>query len=124
MRQSILRVTRMTACGLLVAFPVHGRAVPQAAGITATSQQVAYGVALYKQRCGACHNTPSRSLDEAPLLAGSAFAQKWLSRPAVLFQKIRYSMPQDNPGTLSDEEARALVAALASGSISGKAPAK
>jgi hypothetical protein len=42
----------------------------------------------------------------------------------VLFQKIRYSMPQDNPGTLSDEEARALVAALASGSISGKAPAK
>ncbi|MFT8855704.1 hypothetical protein HK27_14135 [Acetobacter orientalis] len=122
--QSILRFTQITVCGLLVVLPVQGRAAPQAAGSDAPSQQVVHGVALYKQRCGACHNTPSRSLDEAPLLAGPAFAQKWLARRAALFQKIRYSMPQDNPGTLSDEEAQALVAALASGYISGKAPAK
>jgi hypothetical protein len=63
-------------------------------------------------------------LDEAPQLAGPAFTKKWLTRPAALLRKIRYSMPQNNPGTLKDVEASALVAALASGQISGQAPVK
>lgn len=89
-----------------------------------STQQIDTGMALYAHRCGACHDVPSRSLDDAPPLVGSAFAQKWLKKPTALFDKIRYSMPQDNPGTLTDDEARSVVSALASGKISGKAPAK
>ncbi|GAN68625.1 c-type cytochrome [Acetobacter orleanensis] len=121
---AITYATRVLAFCLLSVLPVQGWGAEQTEGGTTAQQQVAQGIALYKQRCGVCHDVPSRSLDDAPRLAGRAFAHKWLTRPEALFLKIRYAMPQDNPGTLSDENAKALVAALSSGQISGKAPVK
>lgn len=122
--QTITSKTLALAVCLFSVLAVQGRAAEHTGAGSAAQQHVAQGVALYKQRCGACHDVPSRSLDEAPQLAGRVFARKWLTRPEALFRKIRYSMPQDNPGTLSDEDAKALVAALSSGQISGKAPVK
>ncbi|MDE7548336.1 cytochrome c [Acetobacter fabarum] len=121
---SVRQIALVVAYSLIMALPTYGWATTQPAVAILNPQQVAQGVVLYKQRCGACHDTPSRSLDEAPQLAGPAFARKWLTRPDALFRKIRYSMPQNNPGTLTDTEARALAAALASGQISGQAPVK
>lgn len=110
--------------GLLVAMPAAGHAAANSAAHTPLAQNGASGVALYAQHCGACHDVPSRSLDEAPPLVGPEFEAKWAKRPAALFKKIRFSMPQDNPGTLTDAQANALVAALLKHQISGKAPVK
>lgn len=119
------RIKSLTlALGVLAAVPTVGMAAQGAGASGSSSSQVAQGVALYNQRCGACHNVPSRSIDDAPLLVGPDFEHKWKARPQALFKKIRFSMPQNNPGTLTDDETKALMAALSSGQISGKAPKK
>ena len=43
--------------------------------------------------------------DDTPALAGEAFLSKWDGRTAGdLFDRIRSSMPDDNPGQLSNQQ--------------------
>ena len=51
--------------------------------------------------------------DDAVPLAGEAFLSNWDGRTAGdLFDKIRLSMPDDNPGSLSKESAADVLAYL------------
>lgn len=75
-----------------------------------TSAQAARGKTTYDMQCRACHGaTLGGGL--APPLSGAAFLAVWgRSSVADLVDKIHHTMPQNNPGTLSREQATDIVA--------------
>jgi mono/diheme cytochrome c family protein len=75
-----------------------------------TSAQAARGKTIYDMQCRACHGaTLGGGL--APPLSGAAFLAVWgRSSVADLVDKIHHTMPQNNPGTLSREQATDIVA--------------
>lgn len=95
-------------------------AVEHSAAGTFTEDQVARGKTVYESFCSACHTT-SFHTDEQ-------FRFNWFGRTAYdLFKTIRTTMPEDNPGGLSDDDYTRVVAyilklnGLASGSDSLRA---
>ena len=64
---------------------------------TYTAEQAARGAQVYQTTCARCH--PPGQLD------GEAFAIGWTDvRLSSLFSSVRNTMPQDKPGSLSDEQ--------------------
>jgi mono/diheme cytochrome c family protein len=67
-----------------------------------TDEQAKHGQALYAKECAACHGTELSGGEEAPPLSGEAFIANWNNLTVGdLFERIRVSMPEGNPGTLS-----------------------
>lgn len=80
-----------------------------------TVEQAKRGEAPYMKKCAACHvNDLTGGADEynpAPALVGAQFAENWNDMTlADLFTKIHTTMPQDDPGTLTPQEASDIVA--------------
>ena len=71
-----------------------------------TIEQAGQGKTVYEEKCGLCHGSmQSVTPDMAPLLNDYVFQTTWTDRSlAELFEIIRDTMPQDEPGTLSPEE--------------------
>lgn len=76
-----------------------------------TEAQVARGRAVYPGACGQCHGRrlngapDDPDMPSTPPLARARFLRTWEGRSlATLFEYTRATMPQDNPGTLADEE--------------------
>lgn len=70
-----------------------------------TKEQAERGHSLYDQHCEKCHGDSLEGGDEVPPLAGAQFLTEWDGLTVGdLFDRIRKSMPQDNPGRLSREE--------------------
>ena len=115
-------MTRLVQAALLAAFaaPVvwAAQAPPRSAkeGVY-TTEQAGRGKTSYDQKCASCHGSmASVTPDMAPLLNDSGFQNLWKERSlAQLFERIRETMPQDKPNTLSAEETAALVAYILSG---------
>jgi len=82
-----------------------------------TTEQAGRGKTAYDEKCASCHGSmASVTPDMAPLLNDSGFQNLWRQRSlAQMFSRIRETMPQDNPNTLSPEETAALVAYILSG---------
>ena len=82
-----------------------------------TTEQAGRGKSAYDEKCASCHGSmESVTPDMAPLLNDSGFQNQWRERSlAQLFGRIRETMPQDKPNTLSPEETAALVAYILSG---------
>ncbi len=76
-------------------------------GIALSAQDVARGGALYKQQCASCHGEDLKGRSGPPL-AGADFRSRWPS--SDLIDKIRNTMPQDNPGRLTGGQAADLAA--------------
>jgi mono/diheme cytochrome c family protein len=75
-----------------------------------SKEQATKGETLYNDQCARCHGTNASGAD-APALAGAEFAANWDALTVdQLFDRIRNTMPQDNPQTLSREDTAALVA--------------
>lgn len=74
--------------------------------------QAGRGTTLYRDTCASCHGeTLGGNL--APPLAGEAFTQGWSGRPLPeLVEKIQKTMPENEPGRLTQQEATDLVAFL------------
>lgn len=77
-----------------------------------TLDQAKRGEALYKQDCAACHGDSlegnaqterAQRLERVlPPLSGDVFKGNWNGRPlSDLFDKIRRTMPRDDPGTIT-----------------------
>lgn len=67
-----------------------------------TEAQAARGQDAFAQTCAACHGTGLTGNGEAPALVGGEFISNWAGLTAgELFDRIRTTMPQDNPGKLS-----------------------
>jgi mono/diheme cytochrome c family protein len=67
--------------------------------------QAKRGEALYQQYCSSCHGADMAGGEMAPGLAGGEFASNWNELTlGQLFERIRTSMPQNNPGSLSRQQ--------------------
>jgi mono/diheme cytochrome c family protein len=76
-----------------------------------TEEQAKRGHVAYVDACAKCHAVELMGDEDAPALTGEAFLSKWSGRTVGdLFDKIRLSMPDDSPGTLSKQEAADIVA--------------
>ena len=76
-----------------------------------TEAQAKRGQQLYQEECSSCHLESLGGADMAPALAGDAFLSQWNDLSVGdLFDRIRISMPQDKPATLSRQAYADLVA--------------
>ena len=97
---------------------------PVLSSLTFTEAQATQGESVYGTSCGRCHAGDLGGL-EGPPLKGSYFMSRWSDRPVFdLFDRTMTTMPQDNPGALSDGQYVALLAYMASanGLVAGDTP--
>jgi quinoprotein glucose dehydrogenase len=67
-----------------------------------TEEQARRGQALYGKECAACHGPDMSGGESAPALTGSGFMANWSGLTVGdLFERMRQSMPQDDPGRVS-----------------------
>ena len=80
-----------------------------------TDAQATRGEALWGEKCAKCHGA-DLSGGDAPSLVGSEFGANWddLSL-GDLADRLRISMPQDNPQSLSREQTADLIALILKG---------
>jgi len=78
-----------------------------------TAAQASRGDSLYKVTCIKCHGATLSGGDEGSPLVGSAFLGNWRDLTLdQLFDKIRTSMPPDNPKSIATRDVADLVAYL------------
>ena len=76
-----------------------------------TDAQVKKGNEVYQQQCASCHDAQLAGSGTAPALAGTDFSANWKDETVgSLFERIRATMPADNPGSLSRAQVSELVA--------------
>jgi len=67
-----------------------------------TEEQAKRGSDVYAEKCAMCHGDSLGGVESAPALTGPQFYATWEGENLnSLFERIRMSMPQDNPGSLS-----------------------
>jgi mono/diheme cytochrome c family protein len=67
-----------------------------------TTAQAARGEAVYSEACASCHGPNLSGSEMAPGLTGGEFIANWNDLTlADLFERMRTSMPQNSPGSLS-----------------------
>ncbi len=70
-----------------------------------TKEQAARGEELYVDHCASCHGQALNGGEMAPALVGGEFTANWNDLSlGDLFERMRISMPQDNPGSLSRQQ--------------------
>ena len=70
-----------------------------------TEEQAKRGAPLYSEQCASCHGPELMGGEMAPPLATGDFLSGWDSLTmGDLFERIRISMPQNNPGSLSGQQ--------------------
>lgn len=70
-----------------------------------TEQQANRGKPMYARECAKCHGDELTGGEEAPPLSGDAFLSNWNGLTVGdLFDRIRKSMPQQAPGSLSRQQ--------------------
>jgi mono/diheme cytochrome c family protein len=80
-----------------------------------TDAQATRGEKLWGEQCAKCHG-PDLSGGDAPSLIGSEFSGNWDDLTlGDLAERLRISMPQDNPQSLSREQTAELVATILKG---------
>jgi len=127
MRANLLIAT-VAAIAATVAVRSSARAQEPAAATTKsvwdsvyTDEQAKRGQSLYAKDCAQCHGTALEGVDMAPPLVGGSFTSNWNGMTiGDIFERIRKTMPDDNPGSLSREETADIVAFMLS---VGKFPA-
>lgn len=73
--------------------------------------QAAHGAQLYQQSCALCHGATLGGLGEAPALVGAQFIGDFNGLTVGdVFERIRTTMPLNNPGGLAREEYAAILA--------------
>lgn len=67
-----------------------------------TDEQAKRGEPLYQQRCASCHGDKLTGGESAPPLTGGQFLSNWNGLTLdILFERIRTSMPSDNPAKVT-----------------------
>jgi mono/diheme cytochrome c family protein len=78
-----------------------------------TAEQAARGASAYTQSCSACHGSDLTGIDEASPLRGGQFTSDFDGLTVgALFDRIRTTMPQTAPGSLSPESYADILAYL------------
>lgn len=75
-----------------------------------SAEQAARGAALYVQHCSLCHG-PTLAGADGPPLTGVEFTGNWNGLTlGDLYERVRTSMPPDDPGKLSAQEKADVIA--------------
>jgi cytochrome c553 len=70
-----------------------------------TEDQAKRGEASYKTGCSSCHGERLKGAGESPPLAGMPFMSNWSGLLlADLYERIRRTMPQDNPARMTRQQ--------------------
>ena len=70
-----------------------------------TQAQAERGRAVYSDQCASCHGSELTGGEMAPPLSGGEFMAGWDGLTVGdLFERIRISMPQNSPGSLSGQQ--------------------
>ena len=70
-----------------------------------TQEQAKRGAVLYAEHCGSCHGGSLAGVESAPALTGVEFGSNWNGLTlGDLFERIRMSMPAEDPGRLSAQQ--------------------
>jgi mono/diheme cytochrome c family protein len=70
-----------------------------------TDEQAKRGKTAYSAQCAMCHGEDLMGSDETPALTGGAFLANWSSLSVNdLFERVRVSMPANNPGHLTRQQ--------------------
>ena len=70
-----------------------------------TQEQAARGEPLYQEWCASCHAPDLSGGDLAPGLVGGEFTWNWSGLTVgQLFERLRISMPQENPSSVTRAE--------------------
>jgi S-disulfanyl-L-cysteine oxidoreductase SoxD len=70
-----------------------------------TEEQAKRGSGLYQENCASCHGSELTGGEMAPPLSGGEFMAGWDGLTiGDLFERIRISMPQNAPGSLSGQQ--------------------
>jgi S-disulfanyl-L-cysteine oxidoreductase SoxD len=70
-----------------------------------TDDQAKRGEGFYGKECASCHGSELTGGESAPPLAGDSFFANWNGLTlGDLFERIRVSMPQNAPGSLSRQQ--------------------
>jgi mono/diheme cytochrome c family protein len=78
-----------------------------------TEEQSKRGEAAYADACATCHAAGLTGADVVPALVGGDFLGKWTGATAgELFERIRTTMPQASPGSLSPQQYADIVALI------------
>ena len=88
-----------------------------------TEEQSKRGGEVYSKECAGCHGAQLTGGESAPPLTGDGFLSNWTGQTAgVLFDRIRQTMPQQDPGRLSRQQNADVLAFLfhANGYPAGK----
>ena len=86
-----------------------------------SDEQAKRGEPLYAQYCSSCHGPDLAGGEMAPGLVGGDFAANWNDLSlGQLFDRIRTSMPQNNPGSLSRQQNADILSFIL---LKGSAPA-
>ncbi len=76
-----------------------------------TAEQAARGQTAYARTCSRCHQPALGGADESPPLAGGAFLSSWNGQTlGELHDRVRTSMPTDDPGIYSRQEVADVIA--------------
>jgi len=108
-RTAILFTAGLVFVNLCYVLTAHSRVSAQSAqsvwdGIY-TAEQAKRGEGLYSQGCMRCHGQDLMGGEMAPALSDGQFRSNWDGVPVgELFERIRVSMPADNPGGLSRQQ--------------------
>lgn len=80
-----------------------------------TQDQAKEGQSLYNENCSSCHGDTLMGGESAPALAGGEFLSNWNGLTlGDLFERIRTTMPQNRPGSLSREKNASILAYMLS----------
>jgi mono/diheme cytochrome c family protein len=83
-----------------------GGALAIADAAATLSAQAAEGKTQFATRCASCHGSELGGGQHAPALTGPGFREHWDGKTArSVYSRIISTMPQDNPGSLSETEA-------------------
>lgn len=112
MTTGFLRVTQ-AACLLVIgaATVLAAQSTPYAHHGLYSARQAQHGKTLYTSQCAMCHGDDMSGMGPSPALTGEDFMAKWKGQPvSKLFSKIKMTMPQSHPGSLTGDQAAQLVA--------------
>ena len=84
-----------------------------------TEEQAKRGQAVYAKECAACHGAELTGGESAPPLTGIAFLANWNGLTVGdLLERMRVSMPQDDPTRVSRQQHADIAAFLLAESLS------
>lgn len=109
MRLASLTIGAALGCATAVAGAQTVKPVSVWSGVYTASQNTR-GEEMHSAACAMCHGprlngAGQPEMPPSPAIARAAFLRKWAGRNvAALFVYVRYTMPPDAPGTLTDQQ--------------------